>query len=171
MSGVSIFEMAVRKIMNDNLPMFASEGTVKSVDKANNTCTVEREGMATLNNVRLNAILEAGNEVITIYPQVGANIICLIIEDNATDALMIATNKIDEIIINGGTNGGLAITPELVTQLNKTNEVVNVIVDAIKNWTVAPSDGGAALKTYFAAAIGTKSVGNFENVENEKIKH
>jgi len=78
----------------------------------------------------------------------------------------------DDIIkLLDGSLGGLTKTQELKSQLDKTNEVINIIVDALKNWPITPSDGGAALKTYFAAHLGIKEVGDYSKIENEKITH
>lgn len=97
MSGESAFEKAVEKIVRKNIPLILTEGEVTSVDKQANTCDVDRGDLPELLDVRLNSILEAGDDVVTIYPQEGSKVLCILIENNVTDAYVLAANKIEEI--------------------------------------------------------------------------
>jgi hypothetical protein len=80
-------------------------------------------------------------------------------------------SAVDSIKMLDGSYGGLVKAPELKIQLDKTNEVVNAIVNALTTWTPVANDGGAALKTAATATIGTKVVGDYSNIENEDITH
>jgi hypothetical protein len=77
----------------------------------------------------------------------------------------------DNVIINDGTNGGLVNWPAAKEQLDKTNEVVQALVDALKNWVVVPNDGGAALQAYATAQLAGKAIGDFDDLEDTKVKH
>jgi phage baseplate assembly protein V len=78
----------------------------------------------------------------------------------------------ESVTFNGGENGGLTITPELVAQLEKMSARIDGIIDAIKNGVPIPQDGGAGLQTTIKAAlIAIVDKEDFSAVENEKIKH
>lgn len=139
-------------------------------------------------DVRLKATIDPDdNEGIVLVPKVGSYVLVSIIGNNAATAAVVKYSAVDQvkgqigntkfvitgddIVINGGDLGGMVKAKELKTQLDKTNAVVQAIVNSLSNWIVAPSDGGAALKTFFAGQISGKSVGNYSNLENEKVKH
>jgi hypothetical protein len=84
---------------------------------------------------------------------------------------IVQCTKVETVKIHGETFGGLVKANILKTELDKTNEVVNTIVNTLLNWTVASSDGGAALKLAFTAAITGKTVGDYSSIENESVKH
>ena len=172
MSGAKEFEKAVETIVKKNIPLFLTEGEVMSVDKTKGTCDVDRGDLPELLDVRLHSILEAGENVISIYPKKGSKVLCVMVENNPTDAYLLATNDIEEIIINGGENGGFTITPELVTQLDKLTARVDGIIDALTKGQTAAQDGGATYKSTIIALLQTLlDKENFANIENTKIKH
>lgn len=173
MSLESTIERLIKTIARKALLMQITEGVVTAVDKNANTCDVERDDLPALFKVRLNSILDAGSAVITVYPSVGSKVLCAIIENNPTDAYVIGTNGIDEIIINGGENGGLTKTPLLVQELKKTNELLNSILGVLNGTVITePGNGYAsALQAALKAALAGKELGNFDEIENEKIKH
>lgn len=53
-------------------------------------------------------------------------------------------------------------------ELKKTNDVLDAVVDALSRWSVAPSDGGAALQLYFKARLGSRKVGDFNKIKSEQ---
>ncbi len=174
MSAKTPFASAVLQVVNKYMPVLLTEGKVTSVDKEKMTCEVEREGMADLTGVRLNAILECGTGTITIFPAVQSTVIVGVIENNPADAFVISTSTIDNIVINGGENGGLANVPELKTQLEKLSARVDGIIDAINSSTViaTPQDGGTGLWGLFQKQIATISEKeSFDRIEDEKVTH
>jgi hypothetical protein len=173
MSFETTLRKLIERIMSQSLPIFITEGEVSAVDKTSNTCTVKRADKPDLLKVRLNAILEAGNDVITVYPKNGSKVICAMVENDPTDAFILSTTNIDEIIINGGNNGGLTITPTLVENLNKTAQLLGALLNVINGAPIPePGNGSAsALQTALADALTGQSLGSFNEIENEKIKH
>lgn len=138
---------------------------VKSVNGS--MCTVETLDTETeLIGVRLQT--QAGNGVLY-TPKIDSFVIVAPIDD--FEYVVVMFSDIDEIKFLDGSYGGLTKTQELKTQLDKTNEVVQAIVDSLKNWTVAAGDGGAALKAFFNTQLGSKEVGDYSNIENPKITH
>jgi len=70
-----------------------------------------------------------------------------------------------------GGNANFAVKyNELKQQLDKTNEVITAITNSLQNWSPIPSDGGAALKTFFSSQIASKSLGDYSQAKNDKIK-
>lgn len=131
------------------------------------TCTVETLDTETsITDVRLQTSDANG---VYLKPAVESFVIIAPISD--FEYVVVMYSAIDELKFLDGSYGGLTKTQELKTQLDKTNEVLQAVVDSLKNWVVAPNDGGAALKTFFTTTLGAKVVGNFSNIENDKITH
>jgi len=57
---------------------------------------------------------------------------------------------------------------ELKTNLDKSNEVVQTILDTINTWSPIPGDGGASLKVAIKLALLGKTLGNFDKIKSEK---
>ena len=80
--------------------------------------------------------------------------------------------EVEEIIINGGENGGLIKIGELVENLDKMTKRIDGIIEAIKNSTPVAQDGGTSMKASMVAALNTLTdKENFSAIENEKIRH
>jgi len=154
-------------------------GTVDSVDSSNRTCIVSpSDGSPTLNDVSLEADYdESESKGFYIVPAVGSNVIVTF--KSKDYGYLSAWTEIDNIVakqgkwvFNDGSNGGLTITPELKTQLDKLTARVDGIIDAIKNGVPVAQDGGAALQatqTILLDLIVNKE--DFSNIENEDVKH
>ncbi len=119
MSLESVIQEAIEKTAKDMIPLFVTEGTVTSVDKEANTCKVERDNLPELFKVRLNAITSPGSNCVVIYPKVGSDVLVLLVENNPTDGYLLTASEIDQVIINGGSNGGLVIVDGLVSKINE----------------------------------------------------
>jgi hypothetical protein len=150
---------------------------VQSVDEVERTCVlVDDLTELPYNDVRLRPVQDA-TKSITLIPKVNTWALAIRIEDN-DEWMVIACGELDkilmnspEIIFNDGTKGGLVNWPDAKTQLEKTNEVVQALVDTLKNWTPVASDGGAALKAFFNIQLGLKVKGNFNGLEDLTVKH
>lgn len=57
---------------------------------------------------------------------------------------------------------------ELKNEIEKTNEVVNIIKDALLNWVVVPSDGGEALQLYITGKLSGKELGKFDKINSDQ---
>lgn len=87
--------------------------------------------------------------------------------------------EIDDIIINArvtfndGDNGGLCNTPTLKEQLDKTNDLIDAIVQII-NGAPIPEPGNGSVSAFQAAlkaALIGQELGDFSNIEDDTIKH
>lgn len=161
------------ELIKGNTPKQTSICEVLSVDENKLTCTVkELETDAELFQVRLNAGKTTLQTVL--FPKVGSMVLVGLIGNDTRARYVSMVSEVDKIYLNGGDNGGLTITPELVTQLGKLSARVDGIISAINSGTPAPgaADGGAALHTSIKLSLQS-IVDNedFSNIENEKIKH
>lgn len=151
------------------------------------TCTVEREGLPTLTDVRLNAIDAEIDNKVTIHPQVGSYVQVAMIE-GTNEGFLVATSEIgmvevlfedtsveitnEGIVIDGGENGGMVISPKLVQELEILKSRVNGILAAIRNAKPGVQDGGLALHTSMVLDL-TELVtdADFSDIENPKVTH
>lgn len=162
MSLESVVQEAIERTAKAIIPVMVTEGTVVSVDKQKNTCKVEREDLPELFNVRLNAIETPGNEVFTIYPKQGSNVLVILIENDRTDGFIISATDIEESIFNGGSNGGLI---KITEQTTKLNTLVNELTAELTKIATAITSAGGAYTP------GTLSQFSKADFENEKVKH
>ena len=157
---------AIQKIMEEKIGGSASMlCTVVSVDGTKcHVTTLDTE--VDLYGVRLQAAESNG---ILLIPKVGSIVVVTPITD--FEFVVVMFSEIDTINLLDGSYGGLTKTQELKTQLDKTNAVVQAIVDTLQQWTPVANDGGAALKAFFPTKLLTKVVGDYSNIENGSITH
>lgn len=152
-------------------------GTVKSVNKNNKTCIVEpTDGGADYTDVKLTAAEGNNVDAVVMYPKVGSTIFLATLEGNSTDTFVAQMTEVEEVVFHDGKNGGIAITPELVTQLSRMTARIDRLESAIKGGIAAvppaPPDSGNALIGSMKALLATPLLKeDFSKVENEKIKH
>lgn len=72
--------------------------------------------------------------------------------------------------MGGDGYGGIVKAPELKKQVDKNTAILKKIQDAVGQWVVTPSDGGAAFKTLISG-ISSMERAALENIENKKITH
>ncbi len=92
---------------------------------------------------------------------------------NAENIELVEVKTKDIITINGGKNGGLTITPKLVQELNKTNQVLQAVITILTGAPI-PEPGNnspSALQGALSLALTGKQVGDFSEIENKKITH
>lgn len=114
---------------------------------------------------------KADKQGIIITPAQGSAVIVSRI--SGSDELYVSMfSDIENIVMDGGENGGITITPELVSQLAKLTARVDGIIAAIKGGVPGSSDGGVALQKTIVAKLDTlTNKEDFSNIENDKIKH
>lgn len=168
----------LKTLIKEELVVINFEAKVISVDKDKDTCVVQAEDAPEIEGVKLRSIIGNIATKLIVYPVVNSYVTVSCLHNMPNELYVSQVSEVDEIITNceqvtynGGENGGLVNWPDLKTQLDKTNEVVDAIKEAMTNWVVVPNDGGGALKTLFNAAIAGKTTGNYEDLEDTKFLH
>ncbi len=170
----------------DNTPLLIQSGEVVLVE--GNTCDIETEKDVVIYGVKLNAISTEISNNHQIVPKVGSIVLFGLVENNPSDAVVIAYSEIEKIevkiednsflidnkghVFNGGNFGGLIKIQELTKQLAKMTTRIDGIIDAINKGVPVPQDGGTALHISIKTALTTLvDVEDFGGIENEKVKH
>ncbi len=100
---------------------------------------------------------------------------CLIaiLEGQESVAFLIYAVETELMEFNGGSNGGLTNTPELKTQLDKTNELLQAIITVLSGSLIPEPGNGSpsALQTALKAVITGKTLGDYSQIEDTKITH
>jgi hypothetical protein len=79
----------------------------------------------------------------------------------------------DSVIFNGGEIGGMVNASALVTELNKTNALLNTIL-AVLSGPPIPEAGNtapSALQAALSLALKGQQLGDYSQIENDKVKH
>lgn len=145
--------------------------TVKSVNESELSCVVELLDDTEIPDVRLKSAIDGITDGLVQIPSVDSKVLVATIGDNIGNRFVLAFGEVEKVFFFGGSNGGLINIQTLKENLDKTNAVVNAIKDSLLNWAPVANDGGAALKTFATTAIGTKQTGEFDSMEDEKVKH
>jgi len=145
-------------------------GTVTDVDKIENTCTVDDDGVEWL-GVRLRAVTGENNGLVA-YPKQGAYVLCVKVEDTEEWAVLKASEyesiemTIESLVINSGNLGGLIKISDLTAKLNdlvaKFNAHTHLTTATVGS---SPTPGTIAATTNQAQPF------NKSDFEDTKIKH
>lgn len=150
----------------------------KVLEVTGKTCRVEPiDGGAEITGVRLSPVTDSSNEGILIIPEVDSYVMVSQIKVNAADFVYYVSScsRITEVkmITTNATVYSLTKTELLITELNKTNALLNALL-AVINGTAIPEPGSgapSALQVALKAAITGQTLGNYTDIKNEKIKH
>lgn len=167
-SELDQFNELFKRRLIDNSKAILKWVTAEEVDWEDRTMTASGDDDLKFFNILL------GLGTVAVKPVIGTDCLIAIVENDDATAFMLYANEAELIAYNGGENGGLTNTPELKTQLEKLTARVDGIIDAIKDPTVIPTaqDGGNALWALFKGLIAQiTEKENFDNIENEKIRH
>ncbi|ROH98280.1 hypothetical protein EGI16_21625 [Chryseobacterium sp. G0240] len=133
----------IRKQSEKALPVNRSTsiGTVTEITGV--TCTVEREDLPPLYDVRLNAIDKNFDDCILIYPAIGSEVLCLVVENEPAETAIVKYTKIDKVLITlGGArfemSGGKF---ELKNQESNLKEILTEGFDNLKNAVITTPSG------------------------------
>ena len=135
-------------------------GRVKKVDADGLTCDIDNDGVV-IYGVRLQCVTDGATGFV-VYPAVGAQALCLRIEETDT-YVVVNTSEIDQIIINGGQNGGLLNISSLENYLDQLNTAIAAALTAVGASTAASGPTGAAKFNEMKPSL--------TNHEDTKIKH
>ena len=169
----------LREITKDRtVEIYSVLCSVDSVDPTERTIdATPLNGDAQIFNIRLQSEINS-NIGLCIFPVVGSVVIVTFMNKltgfvstfSEIDKILIDTTN--EIIFDGGSNGGLIKVNDLVSKLNTVENDLNTLKNILSLWVPVTMDGGASLKTalgtYFSQTI-TPTIKT--DIENDKIKH
>ena len=156
-----------------------------SVDATEYTMTVlpseDSEG------VLLNVITNDENGVV-LLPKDNSNVIIGSIDGPGEWSLLKASDLVKVSIVlgsskvtvtdgliqfNDGSNGGLTVTPELKTQLDKTTTLLSHLIAVINGIPVDEPGSGSpsALQAKLKLAITADTLGDYSSIEDTTVKH
>lgn len=132
---------------------------------------------------------EEGDTGLVIIPSVGSTVLVTPIDNTewfvlstfsiqslklqVGDSFSQEINTNGELIFNQGQIGGLVDGKKLVTELNKTNGILNALLQVVLGAPIAEAGGGApsALQQALRVVLTGKPISDYSDIENPKIKH
>lgn len=73
----------------------------------------------------------------------------------------------DKLLVHGATES-MVKGDTLKQELDKTNSVLQSIINVFNKWVPVPSDGGSALKVAMKLGLVGKTIGNFDKIKSDK---
>lgn len=161
--------------------------SVDSVDLDSRTCNctaIDGEAVTEVPGVQLMAEVDdgilyvpaIGSTVLVVYSKRNVPYIALYSELSAI-YYVVGNSSVDitngRIKLNDGSFGGLTKTPELRSQLEKTNDLLSQILNIINGSVITEPGNGApsALQAALKAAVSGFGLGDYSKIENDKIIH
>lgn len=173
-----LFKVYLKRFGLRYMKPISYEAVVISVNEVNETCVVQAEDAPELSGVKLKSIIGNTTTKLILVPKVNSYVIVSLLNNMETEAYVAQVSEVEKIITdceqvvyNNGEKGGLLNWPDAKEQLEKTNAVLQDVVNSMKNWVPVPNDGGNALKVFFNAQLGIKTVGDYNNLEDTRVKH
>lgn len=155
-------------------------GTVLRVNKEEATCDIQPiNDDADMLDVQLKAIIDQDKKGIILYPKVGSTVVATVYKPNVVlmmsevegcniylNGFEVAIAENGEVVIDGGDNGGLPIVGKLVDSINKLEEHVRTIYQAL---ATKPAANGSPIDASLIAKVVAST--NVKDIANDKIKH
>lgn len=164
-------QRALANMIGKLIPDGGRIAKVISVDKDKGTCDVHLEtDDIDLYGVKLSA--DGSNSGILIVPKVDTYVVVSTIHNDGNQNYLALVGEVDEIIMRGGSLGGLVKVQDLTDKLNALEKDLNSLKQVFTAWQPVAQDGGAALKAAAATWSGDQiTETKKEDLENDKIKH
>ena len=170
-------------------PLLVNVGKVSNIDEDKRICDITIDDDLTLNNCRLNAIIDSYSNKLLVVPKDNSMVAFIAIGGKLTEPLVIAYSEIEKILLtigesdiliedgkiemNGGNLGGLIKLQQLESNLNKLKKYVEDLA-TMASTAMAPMaalDGGASVTTFNTNWGATNAAFSFEDMEDTKITH
>lgn len=164
--------LALQRFISDTIDvnnMYARVGQVTSFDESTSSCSVKfPEDSTEITDVQLQRVPNASGWLVR--PSIDSFV--LIDWINETSAYIALTSQIDDIVFQGGDNGGLIKIEDLTSKLNELVSSVNAMYGEFKahthNVTAVGSPTGPVIPV---PAQPDASDFNKSDYENENFKH
>lgn len=148
---------AIKKLAASGL-MACMNGEIISVDKTEMTCEVS---FGDEDSVVASLVCGDKKKGIVQVPKVGSNVVVMFY--SPTIAFVVMVDEVEEILINGGKNGGLVNVEELKSWMSNVESDLSTLKTLLS--TSAVAGNGAALGIVFNPV--TKNT----EIEDKTIKH
>ncbi|PTT43723.1 hypothetical protein DBR28_00085 [Chryseobacterium sp. HMWF028] len=137
------FLEVVAKQSQKSLPVNRSTSIGTVTEITGMTCTVEREDLPPLFDVRFNAIDKNFDNCILIYPAVGSEVLCLVVENEPAETAIVKYTEIDKVIITIG-GARFEMSGGKFEFKNETSDLKQILTDGfnqLKNAIITTSSG------------------------------
>lgn len=139
-------------------PVQVFPATVKSVNTNELTCVVEPVEGPEIYNVRLKAAIDNVKEGLVEIPKANSTVLVGLIGNDTNTCFIMRCSQVEEVVMFGGTLGGLIKIVDLVSKLNALENKVNTII----TW------GGSVSPPLVTTAL---TATQRADLENTKVKH
>lgn len=158
------FIEVIKKISQDAQPINRSTSIGTVTEITGMTCTVEREGLPPLYDVRLNAIDASFDNMFLIYPVIGSQVLCLVVENQPAETAIVKFTEIEKIIITiGGARFEMSSGKfEFKNDSANLKEILTKTFDQLKNAVITTPSG--------PGQFSDPNKLELENLKNETIK-
>jgi hypothetical protein len=176
---MSEIEKYIRGQVARLVPVINFEAQVVSVDKTQDTCVVQPAEGPEIPDVKLKSVISDADQKMICYPLVESFVTVSCLRNSYTDfyvsqysAVEQVVTNCDNVIFNGGENGGLVNWPDAKEQ----HDLVKQFIEAVKNACSIPvpepgSGANSAFQAALNSAISSIDVPSFEGLEDTKVKH
>ena len=170
-------------------PLLVTVGKVSNIDENKRICDIAIDDDLTLNNCRLNAIVDSYDNRLLVVPKDNSMVAFIAIGGKLTEPLVIAYSEIDKVLLtigesdiliedgkiemNGGDLGGLIKLQQLESNLDKLKKYVEDLATMASS-AMAPMaalDGGASVTTFNTNWGAMQAAFSFDDMEDTKITH
>ena len=170
----------IDRILNERLVVQTEVAKIVSIDDTAMTCEVSIVGKPSLTDVRLKSVIDSVDKGILIKPKVGSYVLVSLINNKKGNAYVSGFTEVDSIRLitdsielAGDSFGGLIKIESLKSELNKNNQILQSILAVINGSPIPEAGNGATslLQTTLKGVLVGKQIGDFSNIENNKVKH
>lgn len=170
-------------------PLLVTVGKVSNIDEDKRICDIAIDDDLTLNNCRLNAIIDSYSNRLLIVPKENSMVAFIAIGGKLTEPLIIAYSEIDKVLlkigntevnidtdkveINGGDNDGIIKIQDLTDKLNNLvdwckNHTHSGVITAVSGGSGAPAVGTSGNT---GKPISSPASFNKSDYEDTKVTH
>lgn len=196
MAGEEVnIDVLIWRMVRSRLKDAVRIGKAVKIDANKGVCDVELSKDVYLHNVKLKAVESGAGVGQIVEPKTDSYVVAAMIDGLEASWTLIQYTEIenwavfcekakielfnsnggDEVHLNGKSKGGLVILQKLEANLNKLKDRLDAVETAVKAGLsgvgASPSASGAAGQTAFEGAMSAAQPVNFENMENDKVKH
>jgi hypothetical protein len=183
--------MTIKDIIDSikkEVPVQVVVAKVDSVDKSAYACDLIVDGRPDRPEVRLRAVMDNEETGLILIPKAGSYVLVGLIENKPESSFICGYSELDQILMkieaqtlevtkdgfvfNSGELGGLTITPELKTQLDKMTARIDAafnLLEQVPSGALHPNTG--VWTPIYQGATAALQKESFDDIENDKVKH